>query len=238
MRGKLCNFKVYIVHIGITPACAGKTYTAHGSTLSPWDHPRVCGENVYRPRQHPEPLGSPPRVRGKPADSGSIVVLLGITPACAGKTTSLLCKALITWDHPRVCGENSSSNFLKCFILGSPPRVRGKRLCCSGLSFYLGITPACAGKTYAASSCSLSSRDHPRVCGENALYHAKHLKCAGSPPRVRGKRTRRRSESVISGITPACAGKTLFRIFVSLPVRDHPRVCGENFSPYHAPNFV
>ena len=168
----------------------------------------MCGENVYRPRQHPEPLGSPPRVRGKPADSGSIVVLLGITPACAGKTTSLLCKALITWDHPRVCGENSSSNFLKCFILGSPPRVRGKPQKSLPARRSAGITPACAGKTRRLGGRVQGTWDHPRVCGENLLGLLSQDAHPGSPPRVRGKLLVYFWRKKNSGITPACAGKT------------------------------
>ena len=50
--------------------------------------------------------GSPPRVRGKRDDKGIFEFLLGITPACAGKTLEMLYNAKDIWDHPRVCGEN------------------------------------------------------------------------------------------------------------------------------------
>ena len=34
-----------------------------------------------------------------------------------------------------------------------------------------------------------------------------------------------------SGITPACAGKTLIPCLMKFFWRDHPRVCGKNFKP-------
>ena len=52
-------------------------------------------------------------------------------------------------------------------LLGSSPRVRGKRpkgappLPCSGL------IPACAGKTLTEVARGKADRAHPRVCGEN-----------------------------------------------------------------------
>ena len=70
----------------ITPACAGKRQCQYEGGTVVWDHPRVCGEKA----QFFSPLaarkGSPPRVRGK--DFCFVVpgVLVGITPACAGKS--------------------------------------------------------------------------------------------------------------------------------------------------------
>ena len=53
----------------------------------------------------------------------------------------------------------------------------------------------------------------------------------GSPPRVREKLSAVTEIPLISGITPACAGKTLALSCVRLPTRDHPRVCGKNEDP-------
>ena len=52
--------------------------------------------------------------------------------------------------------------------------------------------------------------------------------CRGSPPRVRGKPGRAHPSWCSSGITPACAGKTIRYSSQNLRCRDHPRVCGEN----------
>ena len=69
--------------------------------------------------------------------------------------------------------------------------------------------------------------DHPRVCGEkNGICRAKvpHL---GSPPRMRGKAVGVAVAPVVTGITPAYAGKRASQLCAGLAPRDHPRVCGE-----------
>ena len=51
---------------------------------------------------------------------------------------------------------------------------------------------------------------------------------AGSPPRVRGKRSGRQKDEDTKRITPACAGKTSGSLPMVSASTDHPRVCGEN----------
>ena len=51
--------------------------------------------------------------------------------------------------------------------------------------------------------------------------------CKGSPPRVRGKEWICLDTAPRRGITPACAGKSIFRPLLVICFRDHPRVCGE-----------
>ena len=70
-----------------------------------------------------------------------------ITPACAGKTTSVLPSTLPATDHPRVCGENFGFSTMYFLMPGSPPRVRGKLFELLSDKVLDGITPACAGKT-------------------------------------------------------------------------------------------
>ena len=74
----------------ITPAGAGKTLY----WLSRWavcrDHPRRCGENLYRAALLVQRRGSPPQVRGKPVLSEIFHSVPRITPAGAGKTTQRL----------------------------------------------------------------------------------------------------------------------------------------------------
>ena len=52
-------------------------------------------------------------------------------------------------DHPRGCGENVNPVEVHCNAIGSPPRMRGKRICGSQSARKSGITPADAGKTNA-----------------------------------------------------------------------------------------
>ena len=66
-------------------------------------------------------------MRGKPEPTVLGVVLIGITPACAGKTIPPQLQFPLVQDHPRVCGENLHFTHSKNPLRGSPPRVRGKR---------------------------------------------------------------------------------------------------------------
>ena len=161
-----------------------------------------------------------------------------ITPACAGKTYDLILLDTPPTDHPRVCGENAIQNEPWVDTVGSPPRVRGKRSSAAAPAPGRRITPACAGKTHNSIQQESSSQDHPRVCGENNFSDCLIPLRKGSPPRVRGKRKQRYSFPYSHRITPACAGKTIRKNYYNFLYRDHPRVCGENFMPYHAPYFV
>ncbi|EEP20759.1 hypothetical protein BIFANG_03329 [Bifidobacterium angulatum DSM 20098 = JCM 7096] len=91
-----------------------------------------------------------------------------------------------------------------------------------------GIIPACAGNTCLRSSCRLSSRDHPRVCGEHLPSFLLPSFIAGSSPRVRGTPGGALVDLRMTGIIPACAGNTLACCVLRAWARDHPRVCGEH----------
>ena len=166
--------------------------------------------------------GKPLRLQRKRGESG-------ITPACAGKTLTVVAMALVAEDHPRVCGENAACDNRGARGVGSPPRVRGKRRHGSGTKSPERITPACAGKTHRDLVCLFVAEDHPRVCGENGFPGVTSSARAGSPPRVRGKPCAGFVWVSPSGITPACAGKTVIKICPEARGEDHPRVCGENF---------
>ena len=168
----------------------------------------MCGENLPSANPNLTTKGSPPRVRGKPSCVCAVLAALGITPACAGKTSTKKPGIVDKEDHPRVCGENNRSRNQLGTIKGSPPRVRGKRRHLASHGGGDRITPACAGKTCPAFSCVNLFGDHPRVCGENGKAEKNQSPQIGSPPRVRGKRKRYRCFNRYGGITPACAGKT------------------------------
>ena len=53
--------------------------------------------------------------------------------------------------------------------------------------FFIGITPACAGKTNGGNACAAQTKDHPRVCGKNYKRLGDEGAHMGSPPRVREK---------------------------------------------------
>ena len=91
----------------ITPAYAGKRYSAAGGSGRWQDHPRLCGEKrcpLWCPLRF---RGSPPPMRGKEMPLGQGVLHFRITPAYAGKRCGVLSKKAMTKDHPRLCGEKS-----------------------------------------------------------------------------------------------------------------------------------
>ena len=47
-----------------------------------------------------------------------------------------------------MCGENALAYTVVIIHIGSPPHVRGKLIALATLSDAVGITPACAGKTF------------------------------------------------------------------------------------------
>ena len=65
-------------------------------------------------------------MRGKAEDTRSAGRTAGITPACAGKSVAITCRAWYPRDHPRVCGEKAAGALSEVYETGSPPRVRGK----------------------------------------------------------------------------------------------------------------
>ena len=71
---------------GLIPACAGKTMASLRSFRHCPAHPRVCGENIASSFGVNCESGSSPRVRGKLIAAGRKLPVLGLIPACAGKT--------------------------------------------------------------------------------------------------------------------------------------------------------
>ena len=190
----------------------------------------MCGENVKSCSPPRRSLGSSPRVRGKRTHERSDGPYDGLIPACAGKTIRCARICVKSWAHPRVCGENLIGLQVKPGHPGSSPRVRGKR---SRGAYKVNkgrLIPACAGKTIPAYEAINEDRAHPRVCGENYPMLRPFMKAAGSSPRVRGKRERRRRPGREPGLIPACAGKTGSATGGRSSPRAHPRVCGENAS--------
>ncbi len=70
------------------------------------------------------------------------------------------------------------------------------------------------------------------MCGKDAVRVFIALSLVGSPPRVRERRDKVRGGFIFLRITPACAGKTLARRFEGKDFKDHPRVCGKDYSFY------
>ena len=90
---------------GITPAYAGKRPPEPPKLTQQEDHPRLCGEKFFRRIRPAQLPGSPPPMRGKNLHTYLPMLVLGITPAYAGKNRTLYAEAKNYEDHPRLCGE-------------------------------------------------------------------------------------------------------------------------------------
>ena len=190
----------------------------------------MCGEQMLIHGKERKFKGSPPRVRG------TVIVFIfsflahRITPACAGNSPYKLLLPGGAGDHPHVCGEQVPDDTGPSYAEGSPPRVRGTGGPAGGGGRAAGITPACAGNSTFSVPTIARTKDHPRVCGEQGKVKHDDAPDGGSPPRVRG--TVSASSEVSPGfrITPACAGNSPQRAAGATAFRDHPRVCGEQWS--------
>ena len=175
----------------------------------------------------------------------------GIIPAYAGNTRAQPASLPANWDHPRVCGEHSTSSKPPDVMSGSSPRMRGTRSWRDCRAARAGIIPAYAGNTcpstrakcstrgiipaYAGNTITLSAMheaywDHPRVCGEHATGASTQVNCTGSSPRMRGTPAVTEATNNTARIIPAYAGNTPAACWKSWQAWDHPRVCGEHQS--------
>ncbi|SCQ64061.1 Hypothetical protein PFR_JS9-2_2011 [Propionibacterium freudenreichii] len=218
MRGERTLLWALLGALRITPAYAGRTIRLNQVSLRQTDHPRVCGENLRRPRTRSTPLGSPPRMRGERIKNIRKPPFSGITPAYAGRTVVDAGYRGLQQDHPRVCGENFGVDGRLPWLRGSPPRMRGERCGCSGGRGCRGITPAYAGRTLNRTQRMFDPQDHPRVCGENLSGSTRRECSIGSPPRMRGERRLHGDLLSAVGITPAYAGRTVVGALVVVGV--------------------
>ena len=135
-------------------------------------------------------LGSPPPMRGKALDKPFSKLRCRITPAYAGKSSAMSRIRSLYWDHPRLCGEKSTTDKLPRHCRGSPPPMRGKVWTRFELGKMAGITPpmrgkglrvcksysprritpAYAGKRALGFEYVEKKQDHPRLCGEKFIH--------------------------------------------------------------------
>ena len=228
-RGKGGRDRPFPHHPGITPAWAGKSGKNPKPLQRTRDHPRVGGEKFDFWYLQCNRLGSPPRGRGKVEIGNLLFVGGGITPAWARKSAIWKLPILPRKDHPRVGGEKRIWYNPLRGQGGSPPRGRGKVALGNYHPFFLGITPAWAGKSLPAVPDGILCGDHPRVGGEKVCAGLGMRKTMGSPPRWRGKDEIDIVVQVPSGITPALAGKSCRILRSSTTCGDHPRVGGEKY---------
>ena len=155
----------------------------------------------------------------------------GITPAHAGKSSSLFRNWRCTRDHPRSRGEKWVLLVRPDLGQGSPPLTRGKDRGGNGFDGFVGITPAHAGKSPSAWTTAGFWRDHPRSRGEKVFHGASSFRRGGSPPLTRGKDIAILNANMDKRITPAHAGKSYVCWRLLACAGDHPRSRGEKEHP-------
>ena len=212
---------------GIIPARAGNRIRLAPPCRKSRDHPRACGEQLWRRRLRRRVRGSSPRVRGTVWCADRLICVVGIIPARAGNSMALHRPASVTGDHPRACGEQGAGALIVSEIEGSSPRVRGTAHAEPFGAQPLGIIPARAGNSEFKQAVSAYLGDHPRACGEQRGRRPRRATSRGSSPRVRGTASNIHDKLLDAGIIPARAGNSRFTIRPRSLHRDHPRACGE-----------
>ena len=105
--------------------------------------------------------------------------------------------------------------------------MRGKAVNTNIIASEIGITPAHAGKSVVLLRRRHFNQDHPRTCGEKINSTLQDNVKQGSPPHMRGKVVLPLWLPLLTGITPAHAGKSRPKATQDAAGRDHPRTCGE-----------
>ena len=214
--------------VGLIPARAGKTAHSSSRRASTRAHPRAGGENSPVGLASWCQLGSSPRGRGKPGVEIGDHSAHRLIPARAGKTPSTPDQKFSTTAHPRAGGENCADMWEMWAAWGSSPRGRGKRNDELRSVGALGLIPARAGKTRAASIVASRTWAHPRAGGENAYSKTAATIYNGSSPRGRGKLVDETNTLHTAGLIPARAGKTPSACPWPCLRAAHPRAGGEN----------
>ena len=96
------------------------------------------------------------------------------------------------------------------------------------MKFEDGITPAYAGRTLCTTLFHSAHQDHPRLRGKDIILAQISKENLGSPPLTREGLIEANLVITCKGITPACAGKTLYPWRQGHGRRDHPRLRGKD----------
>ena len=151
---------------GITPACAGNTYTFF--------------------RRNELGKGLPLHAQGIPFLVFCWVVLIGITPACAGNTAILPSFIRSSRDYPCMRREYGGWDLPYLWVQGLPLHAQGILGVQSVLIAKDGITPACAGNTFLWRRLYSFNRDYPCMRREYVIVDVKGMKTDGITPACAG----------------------------------------------------
>ncbi len=176
-------------------------------------------------------MGSSPHMRGTRYAHHFHAGIYGIIPAYAGNTPAEYSIVSCWRDHPRICGEHRAVFIESTPPTGSSPHMRGTPGIVRFSVGRAGIIPAYAGNTPNVRPMAISSRDHPRICGEHHFHRRRCRRVRGSSPHMRGTLSLTCGGVIHRGIIPAYAGNTTAPYAYIECSWDHPRICGEHLSP-------
>ena len=215
---------------GLIPARAGNT-PGFRKRPSTWRaHPRSRGEHVEVEEIVKFNEGSSPLARETHPGLAAHPARGGLIPARAGNTRRPLEIILNIGAHPRSRGEHDYAPVDASLGLGSSPPVRGARDSVLDGVYKIGLIPARAGSTGVVPLVRVSSRAHPRPCGEHSSWGSPRCRWWGSSPPARGAPPAWSAPQNSRGLIPARAGSTRPSGRRSSPLRAHPRPCGEHVS--------
>ena len=186
-RGKLIRPLVYVGHLGLIPAHAGKTTRTRCRQPRQPAHPRSRGENSETLQALLADAGSSPLTRGKLRRGVAHIMSRRLIPAHAGKTRGPPYHPRRGPAHPRSRGENRDVIGAILGGLGSSPLTRGKQVANGQLARLHRLIPAHAGKTSRSVGVAACLEAHPRSRGENPPPVRIGVAAPGSSPLTRGK---------------------------------------------------
>ncbi len=209
------------------PACAGNSRRSRGRLRSASVHPRVRGEQLPLKTISTDQDGSSPRARGTGQQLGRAQAFGRFIPACAGNRPARTPATSARTVHPRVRGEQASTESGSLASSGSSPRARGTAEADAIEDAMARFIPACAGNRPASLSRVTTSAVHPRVRGEQGPLGLRLGDGVGSSPRARGTALVRYHGGKWKRFIPACAGNRATSSAVTQLGSVHPRVRGE-----------
>jgi len=151
---------------GLTPAGAGTSCRAGGTSRSSRTHPRWRGDFPGKPSPGSPTSDSPPLARGLRAGLVFHSAPYGLTPAGAGTSSSTGRRSGRARTHPRWRGDFSGCRTRTTSPTDSPPLARGLPQEARPGQHVLGLTPAGAGTSCSCRRCRGSCRTHPRWRGD------------------------------------------------------------------------
>ena len=151
-----------------------------------------------------------------------------IIPAYAGSTLAVGKIIHVSPDHPRIRGEHMLLPIVTKVTGGSSPHTRGALVWLLADEDAVGIIPAYAGSTPAASPNTSQASDHPRIRGEHDIITATGCRPWGSSPHTRGAHRRLGHPRQYPADHPRIRGEHHRLGCAGDFGRDHPRIRGEH----------